>query len=425
MILEIENKIFTDNTKELKSGSTFVVSKQNEIFEEMAKSSGYETISSENLKNYLDMSSIKIIGITGTNGKTTTATTIYTLLLNLGYKVALQGTRGFFINGVQVEEYSLTTPVQLGNFANIQKAMKNSCSFFIMEVSSHAISQNRVEGLEFFLKIHTNITRDHLDFHNSIEEYIDVKNSFLSDESLKLVNIDDKVLKYNQKNSFTYSLEKLSNFKVLNYKIDKKLSVEFSFLDKNYSFSSNLLGVFNIYNQIASIAAVYLATKKPIDDICEALKDFKGVSGRVEVVSTEPLVIVDFAHTPDGMEEVLKSFLNKDIVCVFGAGGNRDSAKRPLMGQIAKKYSKYVVVTSDNPRFENPNEIIKDILSGIEDMSNVFVEADRKEAIKKALNLTNKNSVVLVLGKGDEATQIIEDKKIAFSDKKEILNLLK
>lgn len=294
-----------------------------------------------------------------------------------------------------------------------------------MEVSSHAISQNRVEGLEFFLKIHTNITRDHLDFHNSIEEYIDVKNSFLSDESLKLVNIDDKVLKYNQKNSFTYSLEKLSNFKVLNYKIDKKLSVEFSFLDKNYSFSSNLLGVFNIYNQIASIAAVYLATKKPIDDICEALKDFKGVSGRVEVVSTEPLVIVDFAHTPDGMEEVLKSFLNKDIVCVFGAGGNRDSAKRPLMGQIAKKYSKYVVVTSDNPRFENPNEIIKDILSGIEDMSNVFVEADRKEAIKKALNLTNKNSVVLVLGKGDEATQIIEDKKIAFSDKKEILNLLK
>lgn len=131
MILEIENKIFTDNTKELKSGSTFVVSKQNEIFEEMAKSSGYETISSENLKNYLDMSSIKIIGITGTNGKTTTATTIYTLLLNLGYKVALQGTRGFFINGVQVEEYSLTTPVQLGNFANIQKAMKNSCSFLL------------------------------------------------------------------------------------------------------------------------------------------------------------------------------------------------------------------------------------------------------------------------------------------------------
>lgn len=424
MILEIGDKTFTDNTKELKSGSIFVVSKQNEKFEDVAKAGGFKIVNSGELKKYLDMSSIKIIGVTGTNGKTTTATTIYTLLLNLGYKAALQGTRGFFINGTQEEEYSLTTPVQLGNFANIQKAIENSCEFFIMEVSSHAISQNRVEGLDFFLKIHTNITRDHLDFHKTIEEYIDVKNSFLSDDSLKLVNIDDKVLKYNSKNAFTYSLEKESDFKVLSYKIDTLLSVEFSFENKNYNFTSNLLGVFNIYNQMASIAAVYLATKSSLEKICKALKDFKGVSGRVEVVSLKPLVIVDFAHTPDGMEEVLKSFPNKEIICVFGAGGNRDSAKRPLMGKIAKKYSKYVVVTSDNPRFEEPKAIIEDILAGIDDISNVIIEENRVEALKKAISLADDKSVVLVLGKGDEATQIIGDKKYPFSDKEEVLKLL-
>lgn len=424
MIVEIGDKTFTDNTKELKNGSIFVVSKQNENFEDVAKAGGFKIVNSGELKKYLDMSSIKIIGVTGTNGKTTTATTIYTLLLNLGYKAALQGTRGFFINGTQVEEYSLTTPVQLGNFANIQKAIENSCEFFIMEVSSHAISQNRVEGLDFFLKIHTNITRDHLDYHKTIEEYIDVKNSFLSDESTKLVNIDDEVLKYNSKNAFTYSLEKESDFKVLSYKIDTLLSVEFSFENKKYSFSSNLLGVFNIYNQMASIAAVYLATKSSLEKICKALKDFKGVSGRVELVSLKPLVIVDFAHTPDGMEEVLKSFPNKEIICVFGAGGNRDSAKRPLMGKVAKKYSKHIVVTSDNPRFEDPKIIIEDILSGIDDKSNVIVEENRAEALKKAISLTDDKSVVLVLGKGDEATQIIGDKKYPFSDRDEVLKLL-
>src|SRR5574344_1337526 len=141
MILEIGDKTFTDNTKELKNGSIFVVSKQNENFEDIAVNGDFKIVNSSELKNYLDMSSIKVIGITGTNGKTTTATTIYTLLLSLGYKAALQGTRGFFINGTQEEEYSLTTPVQLGNFANIQKAIENSCEFFIMEVSSHAISQ--------------------------------------------------------------------------------------------------------------------------------------------------------------------------------------------------------------------------------------------------------------------------------------------
>jgi UDP-N-acetylmuramoyl-L-alanyl-D-glutamate--2,6-diaminopimelate ligase len=264
MKLSINNKIFTDNTNELEKDSIFVVSKQNEKFKDIAINGGFELLNSSELKNYLDMSSIKIIGVTGTNGKTTTASTIYKILLNLGYKVALQGTRGFFINELCVEDYSLTTPVQLGNFINIQKAIQNSCQFFVMEVSSHAIEQNRIEGLDFALKIHTNITRDHLDYHKTIEEYIRVKNLFLSDESKKLINIDDKVVKFNPKNAFTYSLENPSNFKVLKYELKDGMNVEFLYENKNYKFSTNMMGIFNIYNLIAAIAAVHITTNEKL-----------------------------------------------------------------------------------------------------------------------------------------------------------------
>ena len=424
MKLSINNKIFTDNTNELEKDTIFVVSKQNEKFKDIAINGGFELLNSSELKNYLDMSSIKIIGVTGTNGKTTTASTIYKILLNLGYKVALQGTRGFFINELCVEDYSLTTPVQLGNFINIQKAIQNSCQYFVMEVSSHAIEQNRIEGLDFALKIHTNITRDHLDYHKTIEEYIRVKNLFLSDESKKLINIDDKVVKFNPINAFTYSLENNSNFKVLKYELKDSMNVEFLYENKNYKFSTNMMGIFNIYNLLAAIAAVYITTNEKLENICKVVEKFSSISGRMEIVSIKPLIIVDFAHTPDGMDEVLKSFPNKEIISVFGAGGNRDSLKRPLMGEVANKYSKHIVVTSDNPRFEEPKKIIEDILNGIDDKSNVIVIEDRKEALKKAINLANDKSVVLILGKGDESAQIIGDKKFEFSDKDEVLKIL-
>jgi UDP-N-acetylmuramoyl-L-alanyl-D-glutamate--2,6-diaminopimelate ligase len=425
MKLNINGKIFTDNTNELEKDFIFVVSKQNERFKDNAINAGYEVINADELKKYLDMSSIKIVGITGTNGKTTTAAAIYSILLDLGYKVALQGTRGFFINGNQEEEYSLTTPVQLGNFEHVQKALQNGCQYFIMEVSSHAIEQKRIEGLDFALKIHTNITRDHLDYHKTIEEYINVKNSFLSDDIMKLVNVDDKIVKFNPKNAYTYSLDKFSNFKVDAYSFNNGMHVMFSHNKNNYTFSSLMMGIFNIYNLMASVAAVSLITDKSLEDICKTLDNFGGVSGRMEIINLNPLVIVDFAHTPDGMEEVLKSFPQKEIICVFGAGGNRDSLKRPLMGKVAAKYSKHIIVTSDNPRFEDPDLIINDIVAGIPSNINYEIEVNRKEAIKKAINLANENSVILVLGKGDESTQIIYDQKLPFSDKTEILKALK
>ena len=425
MQLIINNRVYTDNSNEVDENSVFVVSKQNEKFKDSAIANGCkEVISANDLKNHLDMSSIKVIGITGTNGKTTTAAAIYSILLDLGYKVALQGTRGFFINDERVEEYSLTTPVQLGNFAHIQKAMENGCQFFVMEVSSHAIEQKRIEGLEFALKIHTNITRDHLDYHKTIEEYIRVKNSFLSDETPKLINKDDSKVVCNPKNGFAYSLDAPSTYKVDAYSFKNGMHVMFNHFGKHYSFSSMMMGIFNVYNLMAAVAAVHITTQKPLEEICEALEGFGGVSGRMETISVNPLVIVDFAHTPDGMDEVLKSFNERDIICVFGAGGDRDRQKRPLMGTVASKYSKHIIVTSDNPRFEDPDKIIEDILEGIKNHPSVQVEINRKEAIRKAIEMADENSVVLVLGKGDESAQIIYDKKFHFSDKEEILKIL-
>jgi len=422
--LTINNKTYTDNSKEASLNCVFVVSKLNEHFIEDAKNNGcVEFIQAKNLKKYIDISLVKIIGITGTNGKTTTASAIYSFLLSLGYKAALQGTRGFFINGKKVEEYTLTTPVQLANFAHTLKAIKNNCDFFVMEVSSHAIDQKRIEGLEFALKVHTNITRDHLDYHKSIEEYVNVKNSFFQDKSKKLINKDDEKVKFNTKNAFTYALQKCATYKVDTYSFENDMSVIFSKAQKKYSFSSSTMGVFNIYNLLAAIASVELVTNKSLKSICEVVKNFAGISGRMELVSNNPLIIIDFAHTPDGMKNVYRSFNHKDIITVFGAGGNRDKDKRALMGQIATKFAKSIILTSDNPRLEDPNSILEDICLGIKNKNNLIIQVNRKKAIEQAIKMgkNNLNSVVLILGKGDEPYQIIGNKKFPLNDKEEVL----
>ena len=422
-----DGRIFTDNSGEVIRGITFVTSKQNEKFIENAKDNGCtDFINSSELKNYFDFSSIKVVGITGTNGKTTTAAAIYSILLDLGYKVALQGTRGFFINDKKIEDYSLTTPVQISNFRHIQQALENNCDFFVMEVSSHAIEQNRIEGLDFALKIHTNITQDHLDYHKTIEEYISVKNSFFTDESMKLINKDDALIKFNIKNAFAYGLENPATYKVTAYSLKNGLHVALQHFANMVHFSSPMMGLFNVYNLTAAIASVNLLTKKPLQEICDVVEYFGGVAGRMEVVSSNPLIVVDFAHTHDGMKEVFSSFQDYDIISVFGAGGDRDTTKRPLMGKVAEQFSKEIIITADNPRFEDPDLICEDILKGIEKQENVTVELNRKEAIKIALEKSKnyKNPVVLVLGKGDEEYQIIYDKKLPQNDKKMILAIL-
>ena len=426
MLIHINNKQFTDNSNEANKDTIFVVSKHNEKFKDQALLNGCENfIEANQLKDHIDLSGIKIVGITGTNGKTTTAAAIYSFLLDLGYKVALQGTRGFFINDERVEDYSLTTPIQLGNFEHIYKAKENGCEFFIMEVSSHAIEQKRIEGLDFELKIHTNITRDHLDYHKTVEEYIAVKNSFFADESKKLINKDDTNIRFNSKNCLTYALDAPSTYKVDAFSFKEETHVLMNNLSSMYAYTSNLMGVFNIYNITAAVAAVHMLTNRDLEEICEVVEDFAGVSGRMEIISKDPFIIIDFAHTPDGMNEVLKSFSHKDIIVVFGAGGDRDKEKRAIMGKVASQFAKHIIVTSDNPRFEDPDLIMEDIVKGITKPEITTVEINRKAAIKKAIDLYDDKSVILILGKGDEEAQIIYDQKLPFSDKKAVLELLK
>ena len=388
MIVNHNNQTFTNNSNKANKDTTFIVSKHNEQYVEKAKLNGCtKFITSSELKDYFDFSPINIIGITGTNGKTTTAAAIYSILLDLGYKVALQGTRGFYINDERVEEYSLTTPIQLGNFIHIQKAIENECDFFVMEVSSHAIEQKRIEGLDFALKIHTNITQDHLDYHNTIEEYIEIKNSFFQCDGMKLINKDDKNIKFKMKNAYAYGAENPATFKVTAYSLKNGIHVALQNFDNIVNFSSSMMGYFNVYNLTASVAAINLLTDIPLQKICDKVENFAGVSGRMEIVSKNPLVVVDFAHTPDGMEKVFQSFSSYDIISVFGAGGDRDQSKRPLMGKIAEKYSKEMIVTSDNPRFEDPDLICKDILSACKKSDSIIVEINRKIAIKLSLEI--------------------------------------
>ena len=426
MLITHNNINYTNNSQKCNENSVFIISEQNKKFLNQAKQNGCKNfITSDELKNNFDFSNIKIVGVTGTNGKTTVTAAIYSMLLDLGYKVALQGTRGFFINDEQVEAYTLTTPVQLSNFGHIAKAVEEKCDFFVMEVSSHAISQNRIEGLDFALKIHTNITQDHLDYHNTIEEYIAVKNSFFQDDTMKLINKDDKHVKFKMKNAYAYGAENPATYKVNAYSLKNGLHVALQHFSNIVSYSSPMMGFFNVYNLTAAVAAVNLLTKKPLQEICDVVEYFGGVAGRMEIVHNDPLVIVDFAHTPDGMKEVFTSFATQDIITVFGAGGDRDKSKRAIMGKMATYYSKKAIITSDNPRFEDPDLICEDIIKGCVENSDFEVEINRKSAIKKAIDQAKNydNPVILILGKGDEKHQIIYDKKFPLDDKEIVKEL--
>jgi len=416
-----EYRYITDDSRLCDGETAFLLTSQNREFD---SSKCLKKIELSDIREIFGVDRINIIGVTGTNGKTTTSSLIYSILLDLGYKVALQGSRGFYINDRRVEEYTHTTPPIMDTYRHIYQAVAEGCQYFVMEVSSHAIVQKRIETLDFALKIHTNITGDHLDYHKTIDEYIAVKNSFFADESMKLINKDDKNVKFNYKNGYTYSIESGSSFKMLAYSMTNGLSGMVQFFQEVEDFHSNMYGFFNLYNILASISAVKLLTKKPLREICDQVENFYGVAGRMEVVSEKPLIIVDFAHTPDGMEQVLNSLREKDIIVVFGAGGDRDRTKRPLMGAIAKKYAKHIIVTSDNPRFEDPEDITKSILQGMKDLDGVETILNRREAIKKAIQLQSGDEVVLILGKGDEKFQIIYDKKLPFDDREVVREIL-
>lgn len=408
----------SENSMECGADCAFLLTKQNERYKEDALAHGAHTIlTPQECWKLFGLDRICVIGITGTNGKTTTASAIYSLLLDLGYKAAMQGTRGFFMNDAPVEGKTLTTPSVLNTYRHMAHAIALGCRYFVMEVSSHAIEQERIAGIQFGLKILTNITQDHLDYHESIDEYIRIKNLFFADESTKLINKDESKAVFNFKNAYTYGVENPATYKIMAYSLNNGVSGVLKYFEEHVPFVSSLHGFFNLYNITAAYAAVHLVTKEPLEKIAEVIENFGGVSGRMEVVSESPLVIVDFAHTPDGMEQVLNALKEKEVLVVFGAGGDRDRTKRPMMGRVASAYAKKVYVTSDNPRFEDPDAIINDILSGIEDRENVYVDVNRRNAIAQALRDRSGDEVVLILGKGDETSQIIYDQHLPFDDR--------
>lgn len=374
---------------------------------------------------------MKLIGITGTNGKTTTAFLLKDIFEKNGYKCGLVGTVQDMA-GDTVFYSERTTPDSFELNCLFSKMVKRGCEYCIMEVSSQALSQGRVDGLSFDCAVFTNLTQDHLDYHGTFENYAKAKKKLFSMCRKGIINIDDEkglYMTHGEKcQSVTYSLlEDSADYTAKNI-VQKSNGTEYEIIHKNKSIKAEvgIPGLFSVYN---SLAAIVCASQEgiPLEKAVQVLKDSKGVKGRAEVVPTNRdfTVIIDYAHTPDSLENILKTikgFAQGRIITVFGCGGDRDKAKRPVMGEIAVKFSDYLIVTSDNPRSENPQEIIKDILKGCKS-AEITVETieNRRKAIERALAIGEKDDIILLAGKGHETYQILGDKKIHF-DEREIVS---
>ena len=369
---------------------------------------------------------LKLIGVTGTNGKTTTVSLSHDLMLNMGYKSGLISTNTIKINNEEYEA-SLTTPDSYDTNLYLRKMVDLEIDFCFMEVSSHSIDQERINSLEFFLCVFTNITHDHLIYHGDFRSYLNTKKRLfdrLKKNQKSLVNIDDKNGIYMTQNTasktYTMSMKKPADFtlRVLENTINgMKLKID------NTEIQTSIIGNFNAYNLLAvvSIAKLLNLNKK---NIYRNITLLKPPSGRFEIISYKNITaIVDYAHTPDALLNVLNTInqvnINKSkVITVIGCGGGRDMKKRKKMGLIAVNHSSFSVFTSDNPRDENPEKIIDDMISGIDtiQLKKVFIELDREIAIKLALSMIDEKCIVLIAGKGHENYQIIKSKKIEFND---------
>ena len=376
---------------------------------------------------------LKFIGVTGTNGKTTTTFILRHILKEAGYKVGVIGTQGTFINGRSYKS-SLTTPDPTELYSILSKMCDMGVDYVVMEASAHAISLKKLDGIIFDVGIITNITQDHLDFFNTMKQYESTKISFLNSKHIKtaVVNIDDARIRQNINKIDVPVLSYGLNNPADVFAMDVEKSLEKSrfvvnAFDNVFNVECPLVGEFNVYNILGAIAACFslgIGEKT----IVKALKKVKAPLGRFSVIklSENITVIIDFAHTPDGMENVLKTIKGvyfEKLVCVFGCGGNRDTGKRSIMGRIAEEYSNFVVITSDNPRFEDPGKILDDIEAGMKKNSHVKI-VDRREAIKYALGLVSGGGVVAILGKGGETYQDINGVKTPYNDFEEIEKIL-
>ncbi len=379
---------------------------------------------------------LNLAGITGTNGKTTTATLLYSLFKALGYKCGLLSTVRVYIDD-KTADASHTTPDAPAINRYLREMVNAGCEYAFMEVSSHAIHQNRVAGLDFDLAIFSNITHDHLDYHKTFTDYIKAKKSFfdnLGKNAKALVNADDRNAKIMLQNTmaekFTYALKKPANFKgkVLENSFEGLLME----LDGRQLWS-RLVGDFNASNLLAVYAAARLLDVDT-DAVLRELSNLKAAEGRFEVIKSKDAksAIVDYAHTPDALENVVKTIEGvrkpeQQLLVVVGAGGDRDRGKRPIMAEIAARYAAKIILTSDNPRSEKPEDIIADMREGIpEEKKNQLLEiTDRRQAIQTACMLAQPGDIILVAGKGHETYQEIQGVKHHFDDKEIIGEIFK
>ena len=371
---------------------------------------------------------LKLVGVTGTNGKTTIATVLYEMFRYMGHKAGLLSTVCNYIDGEAVPtEHTTPDPITLN--ALLARMVEAGCEYAFMEVSSHSIVQNRIGGLKFVGGLFTNITRDHLDYHKTFENYIKAKKLFFDNlpaDAFAITNADDKnglVMVQNTKALVkTYSVQSPADFRA------KIIECHFEGMYLNINGKEvgvQFIGKFNVSNLLAVYGAAVMLGKKP-EDILLILSTLKSVSGRLEPLRSPEgyTAIVDYAHTPDALENVLNAIHEVldgkgKVITVCGAGGNRDKGKRPLMAQEAVKQSDRVIITSDNPRFEEPQDIINDMLAGLDarQMKKVISIVDRREAIRTACMMAEKGDVILIAGKGHEDYQEIQGVKHHFDDK--------
>ncbi len=376
-------------------------------------------------------SKMKLVGVTGTNGKTTIATVLYEMFCYMGHKVGLLSTVCNYIDGEAIPtEHTTPDPITLN--ALLAQMVEAGCEYAFMEVSSHSIVQNRIGGLTFAGGLFTNITRDHLDYHKTFENYIKAKKLFfdrLPKEAFAITNVDDKngmvMVQNTQAQVKTYSVQSPADFKA------KIIECHFEGMYLNINGKEvgvQFIGKFNVSNLLAVYGAAIMLGKDE-QEVLVALSAMKPVNGRFEALRSPSgyTAIVDYAHTPDALENVLNAIHGVldgkgEVITVCGAGGNRDKGKRPLMAREAVKQSDRVIITSDNPRFEEPQDIINDMLAGLdeEQMKKVIAIVDRRQAIKTACMMAKSGDVILIAGKGHEDYQDVKGVKHHFDDKEEV-----
>lgn len=379
---------------------------------------------------------INLIGVTGTNGKTTVTHLLQRILEENNEKCALIGTLGYKLSSNdEYKEAKHTTPQPPELQRDLRLMADSDIKNVVMEVSSHSLEQKRIGCCEFNGAVFTNLTQDHLDYHITMTNYFKAKALLfesLKEGSFAIINADDEyandflnVIPSGVK-ALTYGVKKEADVKAsdIDFSVDgAKLTIQFN--NKSEKMNLHLNGMFSIYNALAAFTAA-LAMDIDHKTIIKALENTESVAGRFEIVSKKPLVIVDYAHTPDGLENVLKAAREitpstSKLICLFGCGGDRDTTKRPKMGKIADDLSDKVVVTSDNPRSEDPQLIISDIMTGIKTVNTkrIFVEPDRGEAIRFLKSISNDEDVIVIAGKGHEDYQILKDETIHFDDREE------